>query len=55
MKRGLLIIDIQNDYFPNGKMVLDNSEQAAQNASEFMYARLLRMLVQLLHYKLKII
>jgi nicotinamidase-related amidase len=28
MSVGLLIIDIQNDYFPGGKMELDGSEQA---------------------------
>ncbi len=27
----LLIIDVQNDYFPGGKMTLENSEQAAEN------------------------
>lgn len=27
----LLIIDVQNDYFPEGKMTLENSEQAAEN------------------------
>jgi nicotinamidase-related amidase len=32
MKRGLLLIDIQNDYFPGGKMELVGIEQAARNA-----------------------
>lgn len=27
----LLIIDVQNDYFPEGKMTLEKAEQAAQN------------------------
>ncbi len=27
----LLIIDVQNDYFPGGKMTLEKAEQAAQN------------------------
>lgn len=27
----LLIIDVQNDYFPGGKMTLEKSEQAAEN------------------------
>lgn len=27
----LLIIDVQNDYFPEGKMTLEKSEQAAEN------------------------
>ena len=33
MKRGLLLVDIQNDYFPGGKMQLVGMEQAAQNAA----------------------
>ena len=32
MPVGLLIIDIQNDYFPGGKMELEGSEQAGQVA-----------------------
>jgi len=28
----LLIIDVQNDYFPGGKMTLEKAEQAAKNA-----------------------
>lgn len=28
----LLIIDVQNDYFPGGKMTLEKVEQAAKNA-----------------------
>lgn len=32
MKTALIIIDIQNDYFPGGKFELFNSKQAAQNA-----------------------
>ena len=32
MKRGLILIDIQNDYFPGGNMELVGMEQAAQNA-----------------------
>lgn len=34
MNTALLIIDIQNDYFPNGKMELNNPEQAAANAAK---------------------
>lgn len=34
MNTALLIIDIQNDYFPNGKMALNNPEQAATNAAK---------------------
>jgi nicotinamidase-related amidase len=32
MKAGLILIDIQNDYFPGGNMELVAMEQAAQNA-----------------------
>ncbi len=35
-KQALLIIDIQNDYFSEGKMALDNCEQTAQNASKIL-------------------
>ena len=33
MRVGLVHIDIQNDYFPNGKMELEGSEQAGEAAS----------------------
>jgi len=36
MTTALLVIDIQNDYFPNGKMTLTNPEQAAQNAGKLL-------------------
>ena len=32
MSTALIIVDIQNDYFPNGKMELSNPEKAAANA-----------------------
>jgi nicotinamidase-related amidase len=32
MKRGLLLVDIQNDYFPGGKMELARMEEVAQKA-----------------------
>lgn len=32
MYRGLVIVDLQNDYFPGGKMELFNIETAAENA-----------------------
>ncbi len=32
----LLIIDIQNDYFPGGKMELENATEAAKKASEIL-------------------
>lgn len=32
----LIIIDIQNDYFPGGKMALEASDAAAQNASKVL-------------------
>lgn len=31
MKQALLIIDVQNDYFKNGKMELVGPEQALEN------------------------
>jgi nicotinamidase-related amidase len=32
----LIIIDVQNDYFPGGKMTLEKSEQAAENARSIL-------------------
>jgi nicotinamidase-related amidase len=32
MRKALLLIDLQNDYFPGGKMPLDGATEAAQNA-----------------------
>ncbi|BAF71890.1 isochorismatase family protein [Sulfurovum sp. NBC37-1] len=32
MKKALIIIDMQNDYFPSGKMVLDGMNEALSNA-----------------------
>ncbi|MGZ6276356.1 MAG: cysteine hydrolase family protein [Syntrophales bacterium] len=31
MKKGLILIDVQNDYFPGGSMELVGMEQAAEN------------------------
>ena len=36
MSVGLLLIDIQNDYFPGGKMELQGSAEAAQVAEYFL-------------------
>jgi len=36
MKTALLIIDIQNDYFPGGKMELDGPVEAARKANELL-------------------
>lgn len=36
MRVGLVHIDIQNDYFPNGKMELEGSEQAGETASRLL-------------------
>lgn len=36
MSVGLIVIDIQNDYFPNGKMALEGSEQAGQVAGRLL-------------------
>ena len=33
-ERALVIIDIQNDYFPGGKMELEGADAAAANAVE---------------------
>ncbi|WP_320172801.1 cysteine hydrolase family protein [Maridesulfovibrio sp.] len=35
-KKALVIIDIQNDYFPNGKFPLDNSEHAGTKAAQVL-------------------
>jgi nicotinamidase-related amidase len=35
-KRALIIIDVQNDYFPGGKWPLVNMESAATNAAKLM-------------------
>jgi nicotinamidase-related amidase len=36
MKTALLLIDIQNDYFPGGKMELEGSVEAAKKANELL-------------------
>jgi len=36
MPAGLILVDIQNDYFPGGKMELEGSEQAAQAAGRLL-------------------
>jgi nicotinamidase-related amidase len=36
MKTALLLIDIQNDYFPGGKMELEGSLEAAKKANELL-------------------
>jgi nicotinamidase-related amidase len=38
MTQALLIVDIQNDYFPGGKMELVGSPEAAQRARELLQA-----------------
>lgn len=38
MPAALLLIDIQNDYFPGGAMVLEGSEAAAERAAELLAA-----------------
>ena len=37
-KRALVMIDIQNDYFPGGKWPLSGIESAAENAVKLMAA-----------------
>ncbi|MFB5089420.1 cysteine hydrolase family protein [Psychrobacillus sp. PGGUH221] len=36
MSTALIIVDIQNDYFPNGNMELNNPEKAAANAAKVL-------------------
>ena len=36
MKAGLILVDIQNDYFPGGKMELEGISEAAQSAAELL-------------------
>ena len=36
MKTALLLIDIQNDYFPGGKMVLEGSPEASEKAKQVL-------------------
>ncbi len=36
MKRALLIVDVQNDYFPGGKMELHNSLAASRNIKDVL-------------------
>ncbi len=36
MRQGLVLVDIQNDYFPGGKMALAGMEQAAGNARRLL-------------------
>lgn len=36
MNTALLLIDIQNDYFPNGRMPLDKSTECSQKAKEIL-------------------
>jgi nicotinamidase-related amidase len=38
MTKALLIVDIQNDYFPGGKMELEGSEAASRRAGELLAA-----------------
>lgn len=38
MNTALLLIDIQNDYFPNGRMPLERSLEACQKAQEALHA-----------------
>lgn len=38
MNTALLLIDIQNDYFPNGRMPLEKSLEASQKAQEILQA-----------------
>lgn len=37
MKQGLILVDIQNDYFPGGSLELVRMEQAAHNAQKLLH------------------
>ena len=40
MKKALIVIDLQNDYFPGGKMQLDNTQEVLENTNKLIkYAR----------------
>jgi len=36
MSQALILIDIQNDYFPGGRMTLDGADAAAENAARLL-------------------
>ncbi len=36
MARGLILVDIQNEYFPGGRMELAGIQQASANAGELL-------------------
>ena len=36
MNKALLLIDIQNDYFPSGKMELEGALEAAENSARLL-------------------
>lgn len=44
MNTALLLIDIQNDYFPNGRMPLEKSVEACQKAQEVLHAHRFKQL-----------
>lgn len=37
-KQALIIVDLQNDYFPGGKWTLNNTQEAADNAAKILSA-----------------
>ena len=36
MRKALLLVDLQNDYFPGGKMTLDGADEAVHNARRLL-------------------
>jgi len=54
-KNALLIIDIQNDYFPSGKMELEGAEAAAEKAAELLahFRKIGRPVFHIQHESLK--
>ena len=36
MKTGLVLVDIQNDYFPGGSMALTGMQEASRNAASLL-------------------
>jgi nicotinamidase-related amidase len=55
MNTALILVDIQNDYFPNGKMVLEGSPEAGRKAGELLacFRQLQLPLVHIQHISMK--
>ncbi|MGA7617459.1 MAG: cysteine hydrolase family protein [Thermoanaerobaculia bacterium] len=55
MKRALLLIDLQKDYFPGGAMELDGSDDAVNRASELLdsFRRAVRPVIHIQHVSVR--